>query len=84
MAFFQSPGIVPLLIDMSSNRARYGIMASPSIFSMSPGMSSGPTDLFLPIIANRFLTMLILMVNGLYKCDVFISGMSRSKLNKEA
>jgi hypothetical protein len=77
MAFFQSPGIVPLLIDMSSNRARYGIMASAPILSMSPGMSSGPTYLFLLIIANRFLIMLILMVKGSHKCDVFLLGMSR-------
>jgi hypothetical protein len=34
-------------------------MASPAIFSMAPGMPSGRTDLFLPIIANRFLIMLI-------------------------
>ena len=65
MAFFQSLGIVPLLIVMSNNRARYGIMASPPILSMAPGMPSGPTDLFLPIKANRFLIMLILMLKGL-------------------
>jgi len=65
MAFFQSLGIVPLLIGMSSNRSRYGIMASPSIFKMSPGMLSGCTDLFLPIAANRFLTVIILKVKGL-------------------
>jgi len=61
MTFFQSLGIVPLLVAMYNNRARCGIMASPPIFSMAPGMPSGPTDLFLPIIANRFLIMLILM-----------------------
>ena len=55
MTFFQSLGIVPLLNIMSSNHARYGIMVSPPILSMAPGMPSGPTDLFLPIIANRFL-----------------------------
>jgi hypothetical protein len=64
MAFSQYPAIVPLLINMSSNRPRYGIMAFQPIFSMSPGMSSGHIDLFLPIIANRFLIMLILMVKG--------------------
>jgi len=78
VAFFQSLGIVPLLIVMSSNHARYGIMASPPIFSMVPGIPSGPTDLFLPIIANRFLIMLILMVKGLSEWVEFISGMSRS------
>ena len=65
MVSFQSLGIVPLLIVKSSNRASYGIMASPPIFSMAPGMPSGPTDFFLPIIANRFLIMLILLVKCL-------------------
>jgi len=40
-------------------------MASPPIFSMALEMPSGPTDLFLPIIANRFLIMPILMVKVL-------------------
>jgi hypothetical protein len=39
-------------------------MASPPIFVISPGMQSGPTDFFLPIFANGFLRMLILMVKG--------------------
>jgi len=65
MAFFQSLRIVPLLIVMSNNCARYGIMAFPPIFSMAPGMPSGPTDLFLLIVANRFLIMLILIVKDL-------------------
>jgi hypothetical protein len=39
------------LIVMSSNRARYG----PPIFNISPGVPSGPTDLFFPIAANRLL-----------------------------
>ena len=84
MAFFQSLGIVKLLIVMPSNRARYRIMASPPIFSMAPGMPSGPTDLFLPIIANGFLIMLILMLKGLSECIEFISRMSRSQLKTEA
>ena len=46
MSFSSPLGIVPLLIVMSSNRARYGIMYSPPILSMAPGMPSGPTDLF--------------------------------------
>jgi len=54
-----------LLIVMSNHRARYGIMASPPVLSMALGMPSGPTDLFLPIVANRFLIMLILMLKGL-------------------
>jgi len=84
MAFLQSLGTVPLLILMSSNRARYGFMASPPIFSMVPGMPSGPTDLFLQIIANCFLIMLILMVKGLSERVEFISGMSHSQLKTEA
>jgi hypothetical protein len=59
-----------MCLSMSINRARYGNMASPPIFNMSPGMSSGPTYLFLPIIANRFLIVLILMVNDSYRCEV--------------
>ena len=54
MASFQSVGIVALLI-----------MVSPPILRMTPGMLSGPNDLFLPITANRFLIMLILMLKGL-------------------
>jgi hypothetical protein len=49
-------------------------MASPPIFNMSPGMSSGPTVFFLPTIANSFLIMLILMLNGSYQCDVLFPG----------
>jgi hypothetical protein len=64
MAFFQSIGIVPLLIFVPSNRARYGIMVSPPIFSILLGMQPGPTDFLLPIIANLFLIMLVLMVKG--------------------
>ena len=56
---------------MSSIRASYEIMASPPIFSMSPGMSSGLADLFLLIITNRFLIILVLIVKGSYTCDVF-------------
>jgi len=46
---------------MSSKRARYGIMAFSPIFSMAPGMPSGPTELFLQIIASRFLIMVVVM-----------------------
>jgi hypothetical protein len=65
VAFFQSLGVVPLFIVMFSNRARYGIMASPPILNISQGMQPGPTDLPFPIVANCFLIMLILMVKGL-------------------
>jgi len=43
---FQSAGRVPLFIVMSSSCARYGIMASPPSFRISPEIPSGPTDLF--------------------------------------
>ena len=59
-------------------------MAAPPIFSMAPGMPSGPTDLLLPIIANRFLMLLILIVKGLFEWVEFISGMFRSQLKTEA
>ena len=64
MTLFQSPGLVHLLTVMSRNRARYGIMACTSSYSISPGTTSGPTDLFLPIAASRFLIILVLMVKG--------------------
>ena len=56
MAFFQSIGIVLLLIFISSNHARYGIMASPPICSRAPGMPFGPTDfsLLLPNNTNIY------------------------------
>jgi hypothetical protein len=84
ITFFQSHGIVPLLIVMSSNRVRYGIMASPPIFSLGPGTPSDLTDLFLQVIANRFLIMLILMVQCLSERVEFTSGISRSLLKTEA
>ena len=65
MFFFQSLEIALLFIVISSNLARYGIMASPPKFNISPRMPSGPTDFFLPIADNRFLIKLILMVKGL-------------------
>ena len=64
MAVFQSPGRVPLFIVMSSIRARYGIMASPPSFRISPQTRSGPTDLFLPLALILLLMILISMVNG--------------------
>ena len=65
VAFFQSLGIALLFIIISSNLARYGIMASQPNFKISPGMPSGLMDFFLPIADNHFLIMLILMVKGL-------------------
>jgi len=63
MALFQSAGRVPLFSVMSSNRARYGIMASPPNFSISPEIPSGPIGVF-PNDANIFLTILVSMVKG--------------------
>jgi len=47
-------------------------------------MLSGPTDLFLPILANLFLITLICMVKGSYTCAGFITGIARLSLNTEA
>jgi hypothetical protein len=64
---------------MSSNRARYGIMASPPSFRISPETPSGPIDLFLPIAANHFLIMLVLMEKGAPEwTDVFAGCFVRS------
>jgi len=54
-----------MFIVISSNLARYGIMAPQLNLKISPGMSSGPTDFFLPIADDPFLIVLILMVKGL-------------------
>jgi len=62
VAFFQSPGRVPLFIVMSSIHARYEIMAFPPSFRISPETPSGPTDLFFPIAANFFLMILVSIV----------------------
>ena len=59
-------------------------MAFPLNFKFSPGMPSGPTDFFLPIADNRFLTMSILMVKGLPECVDSICGLLLSQLNREA
>jgi hypothetical protein len=59
-------------------------MAFLPIFIMAPRIPSGPSDLFLSIIANCLLIMLILMVKGLSEWIEFTSGMSRSQLKTEA
>ena len=64
MAVFQSPGRAPLFIVMSGSRARYGIMASPTSFRISPETRSVPTDLFLPVALILLPMILISMVNG--------------------
>ena len=45
MALFQPAGRAPLFIVMSSNRARYGIMASATSLRISVGILSGLIDL---------------------------------------
>ena len=83
MALFQSLGIVALLIIMSNNRARYGIMASPPSFRISPETLSGRSDLFLPLAANLFLMILVLMEEGSPELVHFICRMLRSQLNTD-
>jgi len=68
MDFFKSSGIALLFTVISSHLASYGIMAFPTNFKISPGIPSSPTDFFLPIVDNRFLIMLIIMVTGLPDC----------------
>jgi len=64
MALFQSAGGVPLFIVMSRNRARYGIIASPPRFRISPEMPSGPIDMSFPIAATLFLMISLSMEKG--------------------
>ena len=72
---------MPLFIVTSSSRARYGIMASPPSLSISPGMQSGPTDLFFPIVLIHLLIVLIPMVNGLIEFVPFICGILSTTVN---
>jgi hypothetical protein len=78
MAFFQSLGIVALLIVMSNNRARYGIMASPPSCIISPETLSG---LFKRIADNLFLMILVLMAKDSPELARCICGMLCSQLN---
>jgi hypothetical protein len=59
-------------------------MASPPSFSISPGMPSGPIDLFLPIAVNRFLITLMLIVKSSPEWADCISEKVCSQLNAEA
>ena len=79
MACFQSLGIAALLIVTSSNRARYGIMASPPSFRISPEMLSGPTDLFLHIAANLFANVrsYILVIYGSGRTDAGVHALGQ-------
>jgi hypothetical protein len=81
MAFFQSLGIAPSLIVMSNNRARCEITASPPSFRISPETLSGRIDLFLPIAANLFLMILLLMAKGSPELAHCTCGMLRWQLN---
>jgi len=83
VAFFQSPGRVPLFIVISSSRARYGIMASPSSFIISLEIQSDPTDLFFQLAAILLLMILLSMVNGLLEISPCIFGILPSLLNTD-
>ena len=56
-------------------------MATPPNFRISPGIPSGPTDLFLLIFAKLFQMLMIKVSPGLAN---FISGMLRSQLKTDA
>jgi len=64
MARFQSASRVPLFIVMSSSLARYGLMASPFSFSISPEIPSGPIYLLFPIAPTLFPMILVSMVKS--------------------
>jgi len=83
VALFQSPGRVPLLVVMSSSRARYGIMASPPSFSISLEIQSDPTDLFFPIAAILFLMIFTSMVKGSPEFSLCICEILPSLLNTD-
>ena len=84
MALFESAGSVPLFMVMSSNLARYGIMAPPPSFRISPEILSGPIDLFFSGRCYPFsLITLILMVKGSPELAHCICGMLPSPLNTE-
>jgi len=83
MARFQSAGKVPLFIVMSSSRARYGIMASPPSFRISPEIPSGSTDLFFPIAPTLLLMILVSMVNNRPELAHCICWVLPSLLNTE-
>ena len=63
-------GIELLLIAITNNLAGNGIMTSPNIFKISPGMPFRPTDFFFQIVDNSFLITLIRIVKGFLKSVV--------------
>jgi hypothetical protein len=81
--FFKLLGIVALLTVTSNNRARYGIMASPPSFRISPEKLPSPTDLFLLIAANLLLLIFVMMAKGTPELTPPICGTLRSQLNTE-
>jgi len=81
MALFQSADRVPLFIVMSSNHARYGIMASAPSFRISPEILSGPIDLFFLIAAALYLMIFVSMVKGSPELAHCICWMFPSLLN---
>ena len=83
MALFQSNGRVKLFIVMSSNRTKYGIMASQTHFGISPDIHSVRIDLFLRIAATLFVMSLIAKVKGSTDLAHCIGGMLPSPLNTE-
>jgi hypothetical protein len=54
---------------MSSNRARYGIVASPPIFSILPGMQSGFIDFLSPYHCQPFPNNANFDGEGFYRVD---------------
>jgi hypothetical protein len=65
---------------MLNSLVKYGIMASPHSFGISPETLSGPADLFLPIAVN-LLMILVLMARGSHEVANCICEMLRSQLN---
>ena len=68
----------------ASNRAKYGIMASPLGFSISPEIPSGPVGLFFfSIAATLFLMIIVSTVKGTPELAHCIYWMLSSLLNTE-
>jgi hypothetical protein len=76
----QCPDNVPLFVVISSSRARYGIMASLPILSISRVIRSGPTDLFFLIDLTLLLCVLISMLKLVVVSPCCINGILSSVL----
>ena len=83
MALFQPAGRAPLFIVMSSNRARYGIMASATSLRISVGILSGPIGLFFSDRCYSLSNNFISVVKGSPQLAHCICGMLRWLLNTE-